>query len=286
MSNTRRSSESSIPLAAKASEKGFFHYYMKAIFTGLMVGPVSSTLTFPVDKIAFAYQTMHGHASPSFSLALSTAFRKPFSGYFPGIVNASLKNIFMFPAKAFFEQRLQEINPDSAFNPKLAGFFAGILTVYVTSPVSVIKALRYNNQPVSQIRELDWKALFRRVHSTALRDGVQFGAFFGMLPIISSVVPNPLLAGSLAGFFGAIFSNPLSVIANNQKLNGSRLIPEAVSLCREGGLARFYRGFFKTTALRMGIQGAATGVVIEAAEKIYDHMKQHQESKGMKVKRS
>lgn len=264
-------------------KNNFFHYYWKAIFTGMMVGPVSSTLTFPIDKVSFAYQTMHGQASPTFRQALMTAFRNPFSGYFPGILNSSLKNIFMFPAKAFFEHQLNLVNPQSSFNNKLSGFFAGILTVYITSPISVIKALRYNNLAVSQIRQLDGKALFRGVHATALRDGVQFGTFFGLLPIISAFVPNPIASGSIAGFVGALFSNPLSVIATNQKLNGSKLIPEAVALFNEGGFARFYRGFFRTTALRMGIQGAATGAVIHAAEKVYDHLTSETESEGKKV---
>lgn len=277
MSQTR---DAALPVSSGTKqEPGFFEYYTRAIFTGLMVGPISSTLTFPVDKVAFAYQTIPTQTPPTFYQAFRIAFASPFSGYIPGIISASCKNIFMFPAKSFFQYHLDRINPNSLFNNELSGFFAGILTVYATSPMSVIKALRYNNLPISQIQMLNWQDFFRGVHATAYRDGVQLGMFFGTLPMMMNYFSNPFFSGGIAGLMGGICSNPLSVISMNQKIKGSGLFQEAISLYAEGGVRRFYRGFFRTTALRMGIQGGATAMVIDAAEKFYHHLTIAQEQR-------
>jgi hypothetical protein len=248
----------------------FYNYYMKSIFTGLLVGPISSTLTFPIDKIAFVYQTWHGAGSPSLSTAAKQAFRHPLNGYFPGIFNSACKNLFMFPAKAFFTRQLETHNPKGSFNKEISGFLAGLLTVYVMSPISVIKALRYNNTPVSQIRQLDFKSLFRGVHATAYRDGVQFGIFFGMLPYVSNYIANPFIAGMTANLMGAVASNPISVISTNQKIHGKSMYQTALTLFQQEGIKSFYRGFFRTTALRMSVQGGATGFIISFADKLYD----------------
>ncbi|MBX3709108.1 MAG: hypothetical protein KIT56_00660 [Gammaproteobacteria bacterium] len=267
------SSEKSLVLSQGVSQSNqFSNYYQKAIVTGLMVGPISSTLTFPIDKVAFVYQTWNQPLSPTVREAFKVAFRKPFNGYFPGVLNSACKNIFLFPAKAFFERQLEAIPIAPQTNKKLSAFFAGLFTVYVSSPISVIKALRYNNLPVSQIRQLNYLDLFRGVHATALRDGVQFGVYFSMLSFISNYMSNPALSGAIAGLLGAIASNPFSVVSTNQKILGTSMVDTTVKLYKENGVRRFYPGFFKTTAIRMGVQGAATGVGIKLAETVYNNV--------------
>lgn len=255
---------------SRLNNQEFYDYYMKSVMTGLIVGPVSATMTFPVDKVGFVYQTLSKHSSPSFFEAFKIAFRHPFSGYIPGVVSAASKNIIMFPTKSFIEYEIERLNPYGAFNKNIAAFFAGIASVYLNSPIAVIKALRFNNTPINQIMHLNFRDFYRGTHAIAIRDGVQFGVFFPLFAILNEHMQNSVVAGAVAGLIGSFFSNPFGVIAINQRIKGTSMMTEARNLYQEAGISRFYRGFAQTTLFRMTIQGAATGAIIHVADDIYE----------------
>lgn len=256
----------------RMSEQEFRDYYYKSIFTGFLVGPISSTLTFPVDKVAFVYQTLSKQSTPSFLEVMRLAFRHPLSGYFPSVISASCKNVIMFPTKSFIEYEIEHLNPGGTFNKNIAAFTAGIAAVYMNSPIAVIKALRLNNMPVRNILDLNLKDFYRGTHAIAIRDGIQFGVYFELFAMLNPRMQNPLIAGAVANIIASIFNNPFSVIAMNQRIKGSTMINEAKSLFKEGGIGRFYRGYGYTMFARMTIQGAATGAIIHAADDIYQRL--------------
>lgn len=256
----------------RMSDQEFRDYYYKSIMTGLLVGPVSSTLTFPVDKVAFVYQTLSKQSTPSFMEVMRLAFRHPFSGYLPSIISASCKNVIMFPTKSFIEYEIEHINPGGTFNKNFSAFFAGIAAVYLNSPIAVIKALRLNNMPAKNIMQLNLKDFYRGTHAIAIRDGIQFGVYFELFALLNPHIKNPVIAGAVANLIASVFNNPFSVIAMNQRIKGTSMINETKSLFKEGGLGRFYRGFGYTMFARMAIQGAATGAIIHAADDIYERI--------------
>lgn len=256
----------------RMSQQEFKDYYYKSIMTGLIIGPVTSTLTFPVDKVAFVYQTLSKQSTPTITEALRIAFRHPFNGYLPSLISASCKNVIMFPTKAFFDYEIEQLNPGGTFNKNFASFLAGTAAVYLNSPIAVIKALRLNNVPAKQIMNLNVKDFYRGTHAIAVRDGIQLCAYFELFSFLNPKMQNPVIAGAVSNLIASLLNNPFSVIAMNQRIKGTQLVAEAKTLYREGGLGRFYRGFGYTMFCRMAIQGAATGAVIHAADALYEKM--------------
>lgn len=235
---------------------------LQEFIKGSFVGLISSTAMFPIDKITFIFQTKKGVGHLSVLDAAKMALKRPntFNGYVPGLISTIAKNGLVFGIKGEVAKHVDK---------RFAGFVAGLMGVYLTSPLAVIKALAYNNMPVSvAIKTLKLSDYLRGVHAKALCDSFQFGVYFAMLPLVSQYIDNSFVAGSVAGFSGGFFSNPPAMVAMGQKINGTSALEEMTSLYKDGGFPRFYRGYLRTTAGRMTVQGALVGTAIE----LFDRM--------------
>lgn len=240
--------------------------YLKAIFVGAIVGSFSNFSTFFIDKIIINIQ--NGNSQTLREAAKNSLGKgNMFKGLGIGQAAAITKNIILFPLFQFTRQHIQ-----IEFT---ANFVAAIIGTYIFAPISVIKTLRYGNQSLSSIQH--GSDLFRGVHATAGRDGIQYGMYFFAEPIVEKIlkewgIENATLTGAVSGAAGSTASNPLAVIATRQKLNpmSASSWNVAKSLYRQAGVRGFYPLFFSTSLIRVGfIQGGAIGYAKDYAEKIH-----------------
>lgn len=261
--------------------KTFLQMWMEAAFIGAVVGPLSSTATFAIDKASFVFQTSQS-PNLNFRKAVSLAMENKFTGYGFTIFNSGCKNMVLFPIKENIESYLNTHNPGSSFNAQLAGFTAGMFATGIMSPLSVLKTRRFDGMPLNKIFSLDKADYYKGLFATCLRDGIYSGTYFGLRPIMSYYALNSTLMNyvsegmanigidMMAGVVGGFLSNPLSVIATNQKAYGTKFFEQAKKLHNEDGVKRFFRGYASTTFFRMAIQGLVTGQAIELATTMQD----------------
>lgn len=143
------------------------------------------------------------------------AWMHPFKGYPIALLNSCIKNIVLFPAIYVSEKALdsQLANKEQAKN--YSGFMAGLATVYITTPISVIKTRMMTDVPLNN---LSVGRFMSGVNAIAMRDAIQYGIYFNTLDYLKEKYGDNCLVAGISGIVGYTFSNPFSVIGLNQKI--------------------------------------------------------------------
>lgn len=281
MSNSRMNStiepqNDDMPIEPK-KPPSFTEEALKGAFIGICTTP----FTFGFDRITVALQTS---PNATFSEVLGMAWKNKFNSAIPTFLNSAVKKATLFWSFKASESILNHINPDSAKNDIIKYPMGAYMASMSTYPISVWKVLAYSDKPTREICRTfmnDKKRLFSGANTTALRDGIYQGTFFGIRKRISDGISQNLdvsgpvanMAGDLiAGAIGGAVSNPANVIAVNQKKDGHRFWPTAKKLYTEAGPRAFSRGIGLIVP-RMCLQAVVTGAVIEAWEKNYQSSK-------------
>lgn len=196
--------------------------------------------------------------------AYRNAWVHPIKGYPVALLNSCMKNIVLFPALYVFENALnsQLANKENAKN--YSGFLAGLTTVYITTPISVIKARMMTNVPINN---LNGSRLMSGVNAIAMRDAIQYGVYFNTLNYLQGTYGDNVLVAGVSGIVGYIFSNPLSVIGLNQKITAesTNMVTMASKIYKSSGV----KGFFPLVGLS-AFGMFARGIAIDQGKKIYD----------------
>lgn len=265
---------------------------------GAIIGSISTTMTFSgIDKPlahatkavadgavfsikSFTENLMHGNFSACWNNSLYVkAYRAclehPIKGYSVALLNSCMKNVVFFPAKYASEMLVTSITSDEQAAKTYSGFLAGIATVYITTPISVVKTRMMTNVPLNTLNP---KRLMSGVNCIALRDGVQFGVYFNAIDILNAQFGyNPLVSGA-AGVIGYIFSNPLSVIGLNQKT--SPVSVNALDMGKQIFKSSGAKGFYPLVGLS-AFGMFARGMAIGQGMKVYDLlMSRHDETQS------
>lgn len=275
-----------------SSESKTFNWkeFKENVLKGAVIGATSTTTTFSfIDKPlahatkavaeSFKYkaqgikQVMQHAVQGNYSQiwgnslyaqAYRAAWVHPIKGYPIALVNSCMKNIVLFPALYAFENALnsQLANKESAKN--YSGFLAGLATVYLTTPISVIKARMMTNVPLNNLNS---SRLMSGVNAIAMRDAIQYGVYFNTLSYLQQTYGDNAFMAGVSGVVGYMFSNPLSVIGLNQKVTAepANMVSMASKIYKSSGV----KGFFPLVALS-AFGMFARGVAIGEGKKIYD----------------
>lgn len=290
--------------------------YLKSIGRGFFNGMISTTLTFSIaDKPLYYAQRVEGYGT--YSSDAIAAFRKghykeawnksnyvhayreywkqPGKGLPIAYFNSMIKNALLFPIVVFYEKALTNAFPDTNIAQNYAGFCAGTTAVYLTSPISVIKARLYGNETFAgfwkrlsfnskietqtqdllkaEETKISYHRLMAGVNATAIRDGIYFGVYCALVDKITVLVgkENYLAASIIAGLIGTIPSNIFSIIALNQKVSD---VPKSIfttgkEIYTKRGIPGFYP-LLTLTALGMIGRSAALGISNKYYNEHYD----------------
>src|SRR5579862_4788968 len=138
--------------------------FFEKVKIGAMTGSLSTTMTFattdrplahaikasadatqPVYGIKWFLQQMcKGNFAPLWQNSLYVqAYRAhwqhPLKGYPVALLNSGLKNVVFFPAKYVCTYTLNNMSSNEQLANNYAAFLAGMMTIYLTSPLAVIK---------------------------------------------------------------------------------------------------------------------------------------------------
>ncbi|WED42683.1 hypothetical protein [Legionella cardiaca] len=252
---------------------------------GAVIGGVSTAATFMlIDKplgyatkavvqktqtstFGFFQHMMHGNLSvwwknSPYVQAYYTTLKHPVSGFPVALLNSGAKNAVFFPMKYFTEEMLRVVWPNDEM-ARYSGFFTGVETVYLTAPISVLKARMMTNVPLDTLTP---KRLMSGVNAIALRDGIQFGIYFNTVKYLQEQYGDSFFSAGIAGILGYIFSNPFSVIGMNQKISEKpvNLLKMAKTIYKSSGPKGFY------PLLGLSAFGMfARGVAIDQGIKLY-----------------
>lgn len=263
--------------------------FKKNVLKGAVIGATSTTATFGlIDKPLaqatkavsgcyqfqvqsfkwYTQQLMQGSFAQMWDKSLyvrayRSAFEHPIKGYPIAVVNSCTKNIVLFPAKYGSEKGLNSLLHNEEMAKNYSGFLAGLTTVYITTPISVIKTRMMTNV---ELINLHPTRLMSGVNAIAMRDSIQYGVYFNTLDYLKGVYGDHFLAAGMAGIIGYVFSNPLSVIGLNQKISAEpvNIAAMAEQIYKSNGA----RGFYPLTLLSaLGMFGR--GVAINQGNKLY-----------------
>lgn len=265
--------------------------FTRNVFKGAVIGAVSTTSTFGlIDKpLAYATKAVSEGGNPFrgfgffaqqvktgnftgllnnslYAEAYRSTLQHPLKGYPIALLNSAIKNVVLLPMKYLAENVIGSLSSDGETGKSYAGFFAGLSTVYVTTPISVLKARMMTNVPLDTLSP---KRLMSGVHAIALRDGVQFGIYFKTTDLLKAQFGDNAWAAGVAGIVGYIFSNPLSVIGLSQKT-----APESVNLpnmARKIHQISGAKGFYPLVLLS-AFGMFARGMAFDQGVKIYESL--------------
>lgn len=260
--------------------------FTENVIKGAVIGSVSTTMTFGlIDKpLAYATKTaatgsqsigkLAWEFSSSFFSSLwnrstyveayRNCWQHPVKGYPIALVNSCMKNVVLLPTKYVAEKMLNSVSTDEQVGKNYSGFFAGIATVYITTPISVLKARMMTNVPLDTLNP---RRLMSGVNAVALRDGIQFGVYFNTLDIMKAQFGDHALIAGMAGVIGYIFSNPLSVIGLNQKTaSESTSIPNMTKQIYKNSGAKGFYPLICLSAFGM----FARGIAFDQGSKLYE----------------
>ncbi|ARB94006.1 hypothetical protein [Legionella longbeachae] len=196
--------------------------------------------------------------------AYRAAWVHPFKGYPIALLNSCIKNTVLFPAIYLSEKALNSQLTDSENAKKYSGFLGGLATVYITTPISVIKTRMMTDVPLNT---LSVSRFMSGVNAIAMRDAVQYGIYFNTLDYLKGRYGDNSLVAGVAGIVGYAFSNPLSVIGLNQKITEKPVNIGAMAgqIYKTSGVKGFYP-LIGLSAFGM----FARGIAISHGKKIYD----------------
>ncbi|VEB35602.1 Mitochondrial carrier protein [Legionella sainthelensi] len=196
--------------------------------------------------------------------AYRAAWIHPFKGYPIALFNSCMKNTVLFPAIYLSEKALHSQLADAENAKKYSGFLGGLATVYITTPVSVIKTRMMTDVPLNT---LSASRFMSGVNAIAMRDAVQYGIYFNTLDYLKGTYGDNFLVAGVAGIVGYAFSNPLSVIGLNQKITEKPVNMAAMAgkIYKTSGVKGFYP-LIGLSAFGM----FARGIAISHGKKIYE----------------
>ncbi|KTD55681.1 hypothetical protein Lsan_3233 [Legionella santicrucis] len=199
-----------------------------------------------------------------YARAYRAAWIYPFKGYPIALLNSCMKNTVLFPAIYLSEKALNTQLTDMENAKKYSGFLGGLATVYITTPISVIKARMMTNVPLNT---LSASRFMSGVNAIAMRDAIQYGVYFNTLDYLKGKYSDNSLIAGVAGIVGYTFSNPLSVIGLNQKITAKpvNMAAMASQIYKTSGVKGFYP-LIGLSAFGM----FARGIAINHGKKIYD----------------
>ncbi|HAT8622947.1 hypothetical protein SDA16_03535 [Legionella pneumophila serogroup 1] len=270
--------------------------FSENVAKGAIVGATSTTMTFGLFDKPLAIATkassevvqhpwrgiknlfagaLNGNFSTSWNNSLYVqAYRAylehPVKGYPVALLNSCLKNVVFFPAKYGSERALYALSGNEQQAKNYSGFVAGLMTVYLTAPVSVVKARLMTNVPLNT---LSLKRLGSGVNAIAMRDSIQYGIYFNAKERLNEKIGDGVMAGGIAGIVGYVFSNPLSVIGLNQKTAVESVnIPNMAKRIYQ---ANGVKGFYPLVGLAAWGM-FARGVAIHQGTKLYESLQENE----------
>ncbi|KTC81610.1 MC/SLC25 family protein [Legionella brunensis] len=266
--------------------------FIENVKKGAVIGSISTTATFfAIDKpLSYATKAVaETFRKPSFGFSgfiqelrrgnfsicwnnslYATAYRSswqhPVTGYPVALLNSCTKNIVFFPTKYATESVLSMIWPNEQIAQSYSGFLAGIGTVYVTTPISVLKTRMMTNVSLDT---LSVRRLMSGVNAIAIRDGIQFGVYFNVIAHLKAQFGDNVVVAGAAGILGYLFSNPFSVIGLNQKtsVDSLNIVEMTGKIYKSSGV----RGFYPLIALS-AFGMFARGIAINEGAKLYESL--------------
>lgn len=236
----------------------------------LLISTIASTINYGIQKYMFVCQTQT-HAS--WASAFQATFAKFTQGYGMTLINSSAKTASTLVFRQLMQNLLDDVRPQKeaqTTNRAISAAIGGIAGTFVTYPLATIKARRFDGQDWQTIWKLTIKELYKGAVTTMIRNGLHWCSLLSMRDQMkhmfhytaehypnSSVnyLNNSLFIGLVTGTFAAIITNPVAVIATNQKITGDNAFKTCAKLIQKHGLLR---------APVLGVSGAAAMLVVEA----------------------
>lgn len=263
-----------------ARDQNFFREYGKESFIGGFSGTLASLAMFGVDKLVYVYSTLRQTTPPTLKEVAKVAGQTKLKGFGISLIYNAFYGAIMFPVKHQVKKTMEQWNPGSAFNKPAGGFAGGFSALLITYPLSVSQAWRFEGKPVSTIMMMMMRPenFYKGINAACLSDGIFFGVYFGLGPVLSRYLTSlsaskseaNYIADTAAAMLGGIACNPLSVVSMCQRTSQKNMFAETVSLYKEGGVPRFYRGLGTVGLFSIGLYGLVAGACIRYAEKVYE----------------
>jgi hypothetical protein len=219
---------------------------MNHFILGAAIGSTVSAGTYYLDRFAILIQGKSVYSLKQFCNDLKKA---PMKGFFPKLAHNSLKGSLTFGLSQCVQEPLAGLEPRVRKTLSLSG--SAVVANYALSPLSVIKAMLYDQQQVFTRKDIEQVQAYRGCHMNALRDASFLGIFYGCLPDKASNLEATVLSAGTA-----LVSHPFALIGNKQKLHKNLSVSKIFTdIYKSNGIKGFWHGYTKSSLLQAVVQG-------------------------------
>ncbi|PVV03896.1 hypothetical protein BB560_001603 [Smittium megazygosporum] len=298
-------------LAPYSQPKPKVPFFVREFVSGTVGGWALVVVGHPFDTIKVRIQTQP--SPPIYKNAIDclqkTVSKEGFSGLYKGAASPLLGigfcNAIVFTSNGFFKKLLADQNnttPDqlSLANKALAGSLAGFAMALLNCPVELLKVkLQVQTDKklysgvidcgVKSVREHGFRALFRGLPITIMRDMPALGCYFGTYEFcklystrfssLSTPQGSPsqfamFMSGGIAGVVSWLLSYPLDMLKSRMQMNYTyKSLGHTFSAMRTEAQSRGYSIFYKGLAPTLARAFPANAATFLAYELVSDLLK-------------
>mmetsp|Transcript_8882 Transcript_8882/g.14549 ORF Transcript_8882/g.14549 Transcript_8882/m.14549 type:complete len:317 (+) Transcript_8882:124-1074(+) len=276
----------------KPKERSAVTVFAINAFSGGVAGVTECFCMYPLDIIKT--RMMISTSGTSFGMTVMELYHAQGAlGFYRGMASPLLAEFPKRAVKFAFAEHLKKLTSKVLSNDwaaSAAGGLAGVIEAVVLTPFELIKVRLQDKSNVSLYsgtndalvkiaRAEGVSNLYKGYESTAWRQGVWNGVYFGVIPLVNRALQSPdsqnsklqkFCAGTIAGALATVANTPFDVVKSRIQAQApgsgppkySWTLPGIGIVFREGGLKALYRGF-GPKILRLGPGGGIMFIVFD-----------------------